>query len=315
VFSDKTGTLTCNVMDFRKASINGISYGLGITEIGKASWKLQGKAIPDDILDGEEKAKACSVPHVSFYDPLFEEHRQRSDLQSQRIQEFFRILALCHDTIPERIDGKIKLSASNPDDECLVVAAKYFGAEFLDRRESFAIFQSQGRTQEVEVLEILGFTSKRKRMSVVIRDVDGVIRVLTKGADSVMAPRLAAGQATLFSTSSLYLQIVPSHRTKDCLLYSRRGCPGLRLQPVIVETIVFAGLCGALPRLSSPQNSHHACESSHSLKFQSQQPGEGGREILEGFSIASPLIRQHDPTNRICISLSLFARSPNLYEG
>jgi hypothetical protein len=126
-----------------------------------------------------------------------------------------------------------------------------------------------------------------------------------------MAPRLAAGQATLFSTSSLYLQIVPSHRTKDCLFYSRRGCPGLRLQPVIVETIVFAGLCGALPRLSSPQNSHHACESSHSLKFHSQQPGEGGREILEGFkiiffsSIASPLIRQHDPTNRICISLSL----------
>jgi phospholipid-transporting ATPase len=206
VFSDKTGTLTCNVMDFRKASINGISYGLGITEIGKASWKLQGKAIPDDILDGEEKAKACSVPHVSFYDPLFEEHRQRSDLQSQRIQEFFRILALCHDTIPERIDGKIKLSASNPDDECLVVAAKYFGAEFLDRRESFAIFQSQGRTQEVEVLEILGFTSKRKRMSVVIRDVDGVIRVLTKGADSVMAPRLAAGQANLFSTTDAHMQ-------------------------------------------------------------------------------------------------------------
>lgn len=27
IFSDKTGTLTCNIMEFRKISINGISYG------------------------------------------------------------------------------------------------------------------------------------------------------------------------------------------------------------------------------------------------------------------------------------------------
>ncbi|KAE9003937.1 Phospholipid-transporting ATPase 3 [Phytophthora fragariae] len=36
VFSDKTGTLTCNVMEFRKCSIGGISYGFGTTEIGRA---------------------------------------------------------------------------------------------------------------------------------------------------------------------------------------------------------------------------------------------------------------------------------------
>ena len=35
VFSDKTGTLTCNDMVFRKMSINGVSYGQGITEIGQ----------------------------------------------------------------------------------------------------------------------------------------------------------------------------------------------------------------------------------------------------------------------------------------
>ena len=28
IFSDKTGTLTCNVMDFRKFSVGGVSYGL-----------------------------------------------------------------------------------------------------------------------------------------------------------------------------------------------------------------------------------------------------------------------------------------------
>jgi len=30
VFTDKTGTLTCNVMEFRKCSVGGYSYGLGV---------------------------------------------------------------------------------------------------------------------------------------------------------------------------------------------------------------------------------------------------------------------------------------------
>jgi magnesium-transporting ATPase (P-type) len=38
VFSDKTGTLTCNVMEFCKCSVGGISYGLGTTQIGRA-WR------------------------------------------------------------------------------------------------------------------------------------------------------------------------------------------------------------------------------------------------------------------------------------
>jgi P-type E1-E2 ATPase len=38
VFSDKTGTLTCNDMVFRKMSINGVSYGQGITEIGQTEF-------------------------------------------------------------------------------------------------------------------------------------------------------------------------------------------------------------------------------------------------------------------------------------
>ena len=68
IFSDKTGTLTCNIMDFRKMSINGVPYGEGITEIGKASWKLQNLDIPQRVLDGERKAQENAVPHVSFYD-------------------------------------------------------------------------------------------------------------------------------------------------------------------------------------------------------------------------------------------------------
>lgn len=38
VFTDKTGTLTCNVMEFLKCTIGEHSYGLGLTQIGRA-WR------------------------------------------------------------------------------------------------------------------------------------------------------------------------------------------------------------------------------------------------------------------------------------
>ena len=45
VFSDKTGTLTQNVMDFRKCSVGGVSYGRGVTAIGRAVASERGESI------------------------------------------------------------------------------------------------------------------------------------------------------------------------------------------------------------------------------------------------------------------------------
>ena len=204
VFSDKTGTLTCNIMDFRKASIHGVSYGLGITEIGKAAWKLLGKPISPEILEGEARAKAQAIPHVSFYSPQYDRDMQANGAQKQKNQEFFRILSICHDVIPEKIDGKIKLSASNPDDEALVCAAEYFGFSFCDRIDKTCYIQNRetGNTEQVEVLAVIGFTSKRKRMSVIIRDCDGKIKLYCKGADTMMLPRLRAGQDALINKTN-----------------------------------------------------------------------------------------------------------------
>ena len=56
-------------MNFRKMSINGKAYGKGITEIGKASWKLRGKEVPSSFLEDEEKAKRLAVSNVAFYCP------------------------------------------------------------------------------------------------------------------------------------------------------------------------------------------------------------------------------------------------------
>ncbi|CAN0321144.1 unnamed protein product, partial [Ectocarpus sp. 13 AM-2016] len=41
-----------------------------------------------------------------------------------------------------------------------------------------------------KVLHVLGFTSDRKRMSVIVRTKDGTIKIICKGADTTMLPRL-----------------------------------------------------------------------------------------------------------------------------
>jgi phospholipid-transporting ATPase len=45
IFSDKTGTLTQNLMEFRKCSVGTISYGTGTTEIGRAAALRTGKSV------------------------------------------------------------------------------------------------------------------------------------------------------------------------------------------------------------------------------------------------------------------------------
>jgi P-type E1-E2 ATPase len=50
IFSDKTGTLTDNVMEFRRCSINGHLYGKGTTEIGRAVLKRRRVKITAEML-------------------------------------------------------------------------------------------------------------------------------------------------------------------------------------------------------------------------------------------------------------------------
>lgn len=98
-------------------------------------------------------------------------------------------LAICHTIVIDERTGKF--NASSPDELALVNAAKFFGAVFVKRDEDNNMIVSfKGQQFKYKLLNILEFTSARKRMSVVVEDEKGDYILFTKGADSIVKQRL-----------------------------------------------------------------------------------------------------------------------------
>ena len=75
----------------------------------------------------------------------------------------------------------------------MVQAAKQFGRKFINRDSEniIEIKNSNGESEKYQLLELIEFTSTRKRMTVIIKDSSGKIKIMCKGADSIIIERLA----------------------------------------------------------------------------------------------------------------------------
>ncbi|URE19406.1 ATPase, class [Musa troglodytarum] len=196
IFSDKTGTLTRNLMEFFKCSIGGEAYGTGVTEIEKGQVQRTGKKM-------NEVNRSDTAVHekgFNFDDARIMCGAWRNERDPEICKEFFRCLALCHTVLPEGDESpeKITYQAASPDEAALVTAAKNFGFFFYRRtpttvmvRESHV--EKMGNIQDVsyEILNVLEFNSTRKRQSVVCRYPNGRLVLYCKGADTVIYERLA----------------------------------------------------------------------------------------------------------------------------
>uniref|UniRef100_A0AAQ6AEF4 Phospholipid-transporting ATPase n=1 Tax=Amphiprion ocellaris TaxID=80972 RepID=A0AAQ6AEF4_AMPOC len=121
IFSDKTGTLTCNVMQFKKCTIAGVAYG----------------------------HSTHSSDEAGFNDPSLLENLQSNHPTAAVILEFMTMMAICHTAVPERMDGKITYQAASPDEGALVRAAQNLGFVF------------SGRTPDSVIVEMVSWTRQR----------------------------------------------------------------------------------------------------------------------------------------------------------
>jgi phospholipid-translocating P-type ATPase (flippase) len=192
VLSDKTGTLTCNMMDFTKFSCidksgDAVCYGTGITEIARAAASRTGKVLVDD-----KPADYSGKDGFNFYDERISNGKWASQPNVASIEDFFRHLAVCHTVVAEYEDKNTEAvyQAASPDEGCLVKGAREFGVIFDSRTENSATITIHGRQETYTILNIIEFDSTRKRMSVIARDPTGKLLLLCKGADSVIYERL-----------------------------------------------------------------------------------------------------------------------------
>ncbi|XP_071561115.1 probable phospholipid-transporting ATPase IA isoform X5 [Temnothorax nylanderi] len=213
IFTDKTGTLTKNVMEFKRCSVGGRLYDLPNPSNGHEGTSDSNCDLIKDILEG----RAVRDPS----NPIDKKKAEHAAI----LHEFMVMLSVCHTVIPEKIDDSIIYHAASPDERALVDGARKFNYVFDMRTPSYVEIKALGETQRYEILNVIEFTSARKRMSVIVKTPEGKIKIFCKGADSAIYERLMLAS---LETSDLDLEPADDFRETTLEQLEAFATDGLR---------------------------------------------------------------------------------------
>ena len=128
IFSDKTGTLTCNEMVFKCMSIRGRMYGSPHASCTDA----KAKAVTNfDMADAD--LTSLLATGAGGLETIDSQNVNRAFADAHA---YLTHLALCHTIVSARNprkENEISLNASSPDELALLNAAKYYGLRFYER--------------------------------------------------------------------------------------------------------------------------------------------------------------------------------------
>ena len=216
IFSDKTGTLTCNKMNLKfcvigKQCFEFIRNGLNSDELNINKLLRQKEDIIPfenyDMIKSSSVGKinlnnnssSAHIPVVKYSNYIVKSKENKNiciylDSSQKLIEEYWKALALCHDCTIQ--NGEY--IGMSPDNIELVKSASYQGFKF-DVSESNTQFvisyinpnenSNIKEMQRFEKLRQIEFSSDRKRESVIVKE-GSTYKMYTKGADSIIEERL-----------------------------------------------------------------------------------------------------------------------------
>lgn len=246
IFSDKTGTLTENVMRFRKLSVAGTAWthqadvdgqlhakesealqkkrmsvsgkgkkplrslrtSMGSRKHSQAAVEIEEEPREEELFENGTRPSLShrvstmqhkvTQPELDTMEMLRYIQQRPHTLFAKKAKMLVLSMAVCHTCLPERSEtGEMSFQASSPDELALVKAAEELGFLAYERNAAQLTLKTfpNGLTGEpvfdnYQIMDVIEFSSKRKRMSVVVRFPDNRVCVMCKGADSVIMERL-----------------------------------------------------------------------------------------------------------------------------
>jgi phospholipid-transporting ATPase len=209
IFTDKTGTLTCNRMEFKNCTIGNEMFGekLGLMDGNYIRKPTHTDAVLHYAFDDAEMKKWLRSDEQIEGIKVTPQFTMRS--KGVLVKMFLQAMALTHELLVEYDkDGRAKYSGNSPDEITLVDAARRIGVKYLGVAEhdihciafdddavpemTLLKQKQHGKVFEFQRRVVLEFNSNRKRNSVIVEDkTNKQLMLFTKGADNMVMSRLS----------------------------------------------------------------------------------------------------------------------------